>query len=166
MPCHIWVTISPVSYNSYLTSHCQYPKSMPNIPSVLLQQHPVLVEILPQKLAIQFTNVTNPSHAQSSCSLPTRVCVCMHAKSLQECLTPGDPINCSLSGILQETVPQQVAMPSPGDLSDPLGLNQHLLGLLHGQANYLPLAPSGKPSSSMALPFLELAQFENYKRRF
>ena len=36
-------------------------------------------------------------------------------------------------------------MPSPGDLADLLGFNQCLLGLLHGQANYLPLAPPGNP---------------------
>ena len=42
----------------------------------------------------------------------------------QSCLTLGDPMDCgppgsSVHGILQERILEWVAIPSPGDLSDP-----------------------------------------------
>ena len=76
--------------------------------------------------------------------------VCMHAKSLQLCLTLCDPMDCSLPGfsvhedsrgkntgvgchaLLQRIFPTQ-------------GLNPHLLCLLHWQVGSLPLVPPGKP---------------------
>ena len=48
----------------------------------------------------------------------------MRAKSLQSCLTLGDPVGCSLPGssdpgILQARILEWVAMPPPGHLPNP-----------------------------------------------
>ena len=72
----------------------------------------------------------------------------VHAKSLQLCLTLGNPMGCNpllcpwdslgkntgvgFHALLQGIFPTQ-------------GPNQHLLHLLHWQAGSLPLAPPGKP---------------------
>ena len=50
--------------------------------------------------------------------------LCMHAKSLQSCLTLFDPMDCSPPGcsghrILQDRILEWVAMPSSRDLPDP-----------------------------------------------
>ena len=49
---------------------------------------------------------------------------CVHAKSLQSCLTPWDPMDCSVSGssvhgILQAGILEWVAMPSSRGSSRP-----------------------------------------------
>ena len=49
--------------------------------------------------------------------------MCVHAKSLQSCLTLCDPMDCSppgssVYGILQARILEWVAIPSPGDLPD------------------------------------------------
>ena len=51
-------------------------------------------------------------------------CACMHAKSLQLCLTLCDPVDCSLPGssvhgILRQEYWSGLPCPSPGDLPDP-----------------------------------------------
>ena len=52
------------------------------------------------------------------------VCVCVHAKSVQSCLTLCDPVDwsppgSSVHGILQARMWSGLACPSPGDLPDP-----------------------------------------------
>ena len=52
------------------------------------------------------------------------MCVCVHAKSFQSCLTVCDPMDCSLpgssvNGILQERTLDWVAVPSPRGSSRP-----------------------------------------------
>ena len=69
--------------------------------------------------------------------------LCMHAKSLQLCLTLYNPIDCSLLGssvhwILQARILECVAMPSPGTLPNP-GIKPASLSLA--------LAPPGKLKS-------------------
>ena len=54
----------------------------------------------------------------------TELCVCMHAKSLQSCLTLCDPMDCNPPGssvheILQARILAWVAIPPPGDLPHP-----------------------------------------------
>ena len=73
-------------------------------------------------------------------------CKCVCAKS---CPTPCDPMDCSLPSssvheILQARILEWVAVPASG-VFPTLGLNLHLLGLLHWQAGSLPLVPPGKP---------------------
>ena len=75
---------------------------------------------------------------------------CVHAKSLQSCLTLWDPMDCSLPGF-------SVHGGSPGKntgmgchallqgIFPTQGSNPCLLHLLHRQAGSLPLAPPGKP---------------------
>ena len=52
------------------------------------------------------------------------ICLCMHAKSLQSCLTLCDPINrsppgSSVRGVLQARIWSGLPCPPPGDLSNP-----------------------------------------------
>ena len=75
--------------------------------------------------------------------------MCVHAKSLQLCLTLWDPLDQSPLGTSVHGIPQArrlewVAIPSPGNLPDP-GIQPLLLCLLHLQAGSLPLVSSGKP---------------------
>ena len=81
----------------------------------------------------------------------------MRAKSLQSCLTLCDsmdwsPPGSSVHGFLLPRTLEWVAWPPPGDLPDS-GIEpaQHLLYLLHLQADSLPLVPPRKP---MVVPSL------------
>ena len=85
----------------------------------------------------------------------------VHAKSLQSCLTPCNPTDCSPPG-------SSVHGDSPGKNT---GVDGHallqgifltqgsnpgsLLGLLHWQAGSLPLAPPGKPNPPLTLSFFD-----------
>ena len=76
-----------------------------------------------------------------------QVRVCMHAKSLQSCLTLCDPLDYSLPdsfvrGILQARILKWVAMPTSEDLPNP-GIE---LGSPALQADSLPSEPLGKPA--------------------
>ena len=73
------------------------------------------------------------------------ICIYMHARSLQSCLTLCDPIDCSLPGssvygILQARILEWVDMPSSRGSSWPRD-RTHISGLPHWQAGSLPLAP-------------------------
>ena len=80
--------------------------------------------------------------------------VCMSAKSLQSCLTllqwywlyPHTPLSMQFSRQKYWSV---FPCPPPGDLSS-LGLNLHLLCLLHWQVDSLPQVPPGKPDQEHA----------------
>ena len=70
----------------------------------------------------EFLQVIEQFHCPYSHSLLPRVCV--HAKSLQSCLTLCDPVGPSLLGvsvhrILQARILSRLPCPSPGDLSNP-----------------------------------------------
>ena len=74
---------------------------------------------------------------------------CIHAKSLQSCLTLRDSMDCSLPGssvlgILQARLLEWVAMPLFQGIFLTQGSNMYLLCLLHWQVGSLPLAPPGK----------------------
>ena len=69
----------------------------------------------------------------------------MHAKLLQSCLTPCDPMDVSLPGsfvhgIFQARIPEWVLLFS-GGVFPTQGLNLSLWILLHWQVSSLPLAP-------------------------
>ena len=71
---------------------------------------------------------------------------CLHAKSLEVCLTRCDPMDCSppgssVHGILQARILEWVAVPSSRGSSQPRESNPCLLGFLHWQVDSLPLAP-------------------------
>ena len=75
---------------------------------------------------------------------------CMHAESLQSCLTLCSPMDCSppgssVHGILQARVLEWVVMPSSGGSSQPRDRTQVFLHLLHWQESSLPLVPPEKP---------------------
>ena len=75
--------------------------------------------------------------------------IAKQAKSLQQCPTLCNPMECSppgcsVHGILQARTLEWFAMPSSRGSSQPRGQN-YLLGLLHWQVGSLPLAPAGKP---------------------
>ena len=79
----------------------------------------------------------------------------VHAKLLQLCPTPHNPVDCSPPGssvhrILQARILECVTMPSSRGSSWPQGVNLRLLCLLHWQADSLPLALPGKPPSTLA----------------
>ena len=81
------------------------------------------------------------------CYMCVCVCVCVVAQS---CPTLCDPVDCSspgssVHGVLQARILQWVAVPSPGDLPNPRGIEPMSLCLLYWQASSLPLAPPGKP---------------------
>ena len=90
-----------------------------------------------------------------------QACVC--AKLLQSCLTPCDPMNCSLPdssvhGILQARILEWAAMPSSrrsSQLRD--GNHVSYVSCIGRQDFFLPLAPSGKPLKLIecTLNFLE-----------
>ena len=67
----------------------------------------------------------------------TIMCVHMHAKLLQSCLTLCDPS--SVHGILRQECRSGLPCPSPGGSS--WDWNPHLLCLLHWHVSSLPLAP-------------------------
>ena len=96
-----------------------------------------------------FTNTLYPSHTK--CKL-----ACMHAKLLQSCLTPCNPMDCDPPGssvhrLLQTRVLESVAMPSLRGSSWPR--DQTCVScLLHWQADSLPLAPVGKPKCKLGPP--------------
>ena len=66
--------------------------------------------------------------------------VCVHAKSLQLCLTPGS----SVHGILQDRIVEWLSCPPPGDLPDS-GIEFASLMSPPLQAGSLPTKPPGKP---------------------
>ena len=75
--------------------------------------------------------------------------VCVHAKSLQLCLTVCNPIDCSLPGssvhgILGQENWSGLPCPPPGDLPNP-AIILASLRLLHWQTGSLPLAPPERP---------------------
>ena len=59
------------------------------------------------------------------------VLVCMHAKLLQSCLTPCDPLDCM--GVSRQEYWSGWPCPPPGHLPDP-GIEAVSLCLLHWQA--------------------------------
>ena len=87
---------------------------------------------------------------------------CMHAKSLQLCLTFYDPMDCSLPvssvhGILQAKSTGVGFHALFQGIFPARGSNIGLLCLLHRQVGSLPLAPNGKPltSDKISLSLLE-----------
>ena len=79
---------------------------------------------------------------------------CVHAKSLQSCLTLCDSMDCSPPGsslsmeILQARILGWVAMPSSRGSPRPRDQTRHCLYLLHWQACSSPSEPPGKPMVS------------------
>ena len=76
-------------------------------------------------------------------------CACVHAKSLQLCLTLCDAMDCSLPGssvhgILQARMLEWIAVPFSRGSSQPRDRTSFSC-LLHCQADSLPLASPGKP---------------------
>ena len=81
-------------------------------------------------------------------------CKCVHARSLQPCLSLCNPMDCtplgsSVHGILQARILEWAVMPSSRGSSRPRDrtLVSYLLCLLHWQVGSSPLAPSGEPSA-------------------
>ena len=85
------------------------------------------------------------------CTQPSNSRVYLKVLAAQSCLTLCDPMECSPPGSFamgfsrQECWSGLPCLP-PGDLPDP---GMRILCLLHWQAGSLPLAPSGKPQSSV-----------------
>ena len=79
----------------------------------------------------------------------------VHAKSLQSCLTSGNPMHYSLPGPLSMGFSRQEQRMGCHALLQGIfptqGRNCYLLCLLRWQAGSLPLAPPGKPSLGNAL---------------
>ena len=81
-----------------------------------------------------------------------RIPPCLHARSLQSCLTLWDPMGCNLPGstvhgILQARILEWVATPSFGGSSQPRDRTPPcLLCLLRWQVSSLPLVLPGKGS--------------------
>ena len=78
------------------------------------------------------------------------ICVCMHTKLLQWCLTlcntmDSSPPGSSVHEILQARILEWTAMPSPRAFSQPQDRTHISLCFLHQQVDLLPLAPPGKP---------------------
>ena len=76
---------------------------------------------------------------------------CMHAKSLQSCLTLCDPMDCnpvgsSVHGILQARILEWVAMLSSRASSQLRDIEPTSLLSLALAGGSLPLVPCGKPS--------------------
>ena len=74
----------------------------------------------------------------------------MPAQTLQSCPVLCNPMDCtppgsSIHGILQAGILEWIAMPSSRGPSKTQRLNPHRLCLLHWQAVYLSLVPSGSP---------------------
>ena len=86
---------------------------------------------------------------------------CMHAKSLQSCLSVCDPMDCSLSmGFSRQECWSRLPCPPPGDLPDP-GIEPTSLCLLHWQSGSLPLASPGKPFLPIQFPPQEKYQCQD-----
>ena len=82
----------------------------------------------------------------------TCTCACMHAKSLQSCLTLGDPMNCSLPGsfvhgISQARTLEWVAISFSRGSSQPR--DQIWVSCIVG--SFFTTEPPGKPSNFLAL---------------
>ena len=80
----------------------------------------------------------------------TLLTTCMHAKSVQSCLTLCDPTDCSppgfsIHGILQARILEWLAMPSSRRSSWPRD-STHVYLYLHWQVGSWPLAPPRKPT--------------------
>ena len=80
--------------------------------------------------------------------LSVRLCACVHAKSLQSCLTLCDPMDCSPSdssvpGILQARILEWVAMPSSRGYSWPGDQTHVCLRLLYCRHLLYPLSYLG-----------------------
>ena len=93
------------------------------------------------------SNKTSTSHFYQGYQFYT----CVHAKSLQSCLTPCNPMDCSppgssVHGILQARILEWAATPSSGGSFWLQGSNLCLPRLLHWQMASSLLAPPGKPS--------------------
>ena len=73
------------------------------------------------------------------CCMLIRLSLCDFVRHCGLYSPPGS----SVHGILQARILEWVAMPPPGDLSDP-GIKPRLLTLLHWQAGYLPTERPGK----------------------
>ena len=92
----------------------------------------------------------------------------VHAKSLQLCLTFCDPMDCSSPGssvheILQARILEWVAIFFSRWSSPPRDQTQVSYHLLPWQVGYLPLAPPGKPMSSIEGCFWISGCFSNVK---
>ena len=77
------------------------------------------------------------------------LCVCMHVKLFQLCLTLYDPVDCNLTAscvyrILQVRLLEWIAMPSSRGSSQPRDWSLASY-LFHWQADSLPVVPPGKP---------------------
>ena len=102
--------------------------------------------------------ILNPIPRPSLKRAIKRMCACVHAKLLQSCPTPWDPMDrsplgSSGHGILQQEYWSGLPCPPPGDRSD---AGMELASLLHWQAGSLPLLSPGKP----------IEWITNYKEKF
>ena len=89
--------------------------------------------------------------------------LCMHANSLQLCLTLCDPMDCSslsssVHSILQARILEWVAMPSSRGSSSPRDWT-HVSCLLYWQVGSLLLSPPGKPHSTVYHLIIFLSSF-------
>ena len=78
------------------------------------------------------------------------------AKLLQSCLIFCDPLDCSqqgssVNGILQVRILEWVAIFSSRGIFPTQGSNPSLLGCLHWQTRFLPLAPPGGTSGALVV---------------
>ena len=94
-----------------------------------------------------------PTHENSAC---------MHAMSLQSCLTLCDPMDfsppgSSVYGHLQAVILEWVSMPSSRGSSWPRDQTQVSLCFLNWQTNSWPLMPPGKP---------RISQFKDHSKTF
>ena len=111
---------------------------------------------LPQKslqILIPLWLELNHKIANSNMNIKVRYLIVQVSKVVQSCLTVCDPMDCSLPrssvhGIFQARVLEWVAIPSPGDLSDP-GIEPMSPVL---QADSLPTELGEKPYSQSILP--------------
>ena len=79
-------------------------------------------------------------------SITQVVCVLGHFSHVQFLVAPWTvPPGFSVHGISQAGIVNRLPFPSPGDLPN-LGIELHLLCLLHWQVASLPLVPPGKPN--------------------
>ena len=131
--------------------------------------HP-LIHILPLRygsplslLESEFSLVSLPYHKPHLSSLTVSVCMCIHAKSLQSCLTLCNPIDCSppgfsVHGILPTRILEWVAILSSR------GSNPHLLHLLPWQAGSLPLVKDYRHNLLLHFTFVCLSDIVCFKK--
>ena len=90
--------------------------------------------------------------------------MCVHAKLLQSCPTPYDPVNCRAPlcmGFSRQEYWSGLPRPPPGDLPKP-GIKPALC-LLHWQAGSLLLVPPGKPQEEYSEFTFGDARFQGLK---